>query len=51
MARRLTVCIRYYYDSRVHLVSEIDGIRLITTDTCEFLQKVPGMYSVGLGMR
>jgi len=35
---------RYYYDSRVHLVPEIDGIRLITTDCCEFLQKVPGMH-------
>ncbi|KAF8446468.1 Vps16, N-terminal region-domain-containing protein [Terfezia claveryi] len=35
------VALRYYYDSRVHLVSEIDGVRLITTDCCEFLQKVP----------
>lgn len=35
---------RYYYDSRVHLVPEIDGIRMITTESCEFLQKVPGLY-------
>lgn len=29
------------YDGPIHLVSEIDGIRIITNDTCEFLQRVP----------
>ncbi|KAI5811091.1 Vps16, N-terminal region-domain-containing protein [Peziza echinospora] len=35
------VALRYFYDSRVHLVPEIDGIRMITVESCEFLQKVP----------
>lgn len=42
---------RYYYDSRVHLVPEIDGIRMITTESCEFLQKVPGMHLPGSVLR
>lgn len=32
---------KYYYDSFVHLVPDIDGLRLFTNDVCEFLQKVP----------
>ncbi|GAD99952.1 vacuolar protein sorting vps16 [Paecilomyces variotii No. 5] len=32
---------RYYYDGRVHVIPEFDGVRLITNDTCEFLHKVP----------
>ena len=34
--------IRYFYDGWVHLLADIDGVRLITNDVCEFLQKVPG---------
>ncbi|RMJ22317.1 Vacuolar protein [Aspergillus sp. HF37] len=30
----------YYYDGRVHVVPEFDGVRLLTNDTCEFLHKV-----------
>lgn len=33
---------RFYYDDWVHIVSDIDGVRLLTNDTSEFLQKVPG---------
>ncbi|KAF3930538.1 hypothetical protein ABW19_dt0202508 [Dactylella cylindrospora] len=33
--------LRWYYDSRVNLVPELDGIRMITTEKCEFLQRVP----------
>ena len=32
---------KYFYDSQVHAVPDIDGIRLITSDSCEFLHKVP----------
>ncbi|POS86939.1 vacuolar protein-like protein sorting vps16 [Erysiphe pulchra] len=33
---------KYYYDSRIHLVTEdLDGVRLITNDACDFIQKVP----------
>ncbi|KAJ5629858.1 hypothetical protein N7528_003515 [Penicillium herquei] len=31
---------KYYYDGRVHVISEFDGVRLLTNDTCEFLHKV-----------
>lgn len=32
---------KHYYDSFVHLSPDIDGIRLFTTDVCDFIQKVP----------
>ena len=33
--------LKHYYDSRVHVVPDIDAVRLITADRCELLQKVP----------
>ncbi|KAL8998284.1 MAG: hypothetical protein Q9169_002598 [Polycauliona sp. 2 TL-2023] len=33
--------LRYYFDGWVHLLPDVDGVRLITNDICEFLQKVP----------
>ncbi|KAL8944695.1 MAG: hypothetical protein Q9216_000263 [Gyalolechia sp. 2 TL-2023] len=33
--------LRYYFDGWVHLLPDIDGVRLVTNDVCEFLQKVP----------
>lgn len=32
---------KYYYDDIVHVVPDVDGVRLITPQTCEFLHKVP----------
>ncbi|KAI9846978.1 MAG: hypothetical protein M1837_003334 [Sclerophora amabilis] len=32
---------KYYYDGKVHLVADVDGVRVISNDVCEFLQKVP----------
>ncbi|KAH7067611.1 Vps16, N-terminal region-domain-containing protein [Paraphoma chrysanthemicola] len=32
---------KFYYDSWVHLLPDVDGIRLLTNDVCEFVQKVP----------
>ena len=32
---------RYFYDSRVHLIPEHDGVRLLTGESCDFLQRVP----------
>ncbi|KAI9740267.1 MAG: hypothetical protein M1834_004845 [Cirrosporium novae-zelandiae] len=32
---------KYFFDSHVHLIPDIDGVRLLTNDVCEFLQKVP----------
>lgn len=31
----------YDYDSVLHLIPDIDGIRVMTSEVCEFLQKVP----------
>jgi hypothetical protein len=33
--------LKYNYDSRVHLLPDIDGLRLLTTEKLELLQKVP----------
>ena len=30
----------------MHLLPDIDGVRLITNDVCEFLQKVPSKPKV-----
>ncbi|EON69772.1 hypothetical protein W97_09035 [Coniosporium apollinis CBS 100218] len=32
---------KYYYDGWVHLIPDVDGIRVLTNDVCEFLQRVP----------
>lgn len=32
---------KHFYDSWVHLIPDVDGIRILTNDTCEFLQRVP----------
>ncbi|KAL9603073.1 MAG: hypothetical protein Q9219_001437 [cf. Caloplaca sp. 3 TL-2023] len=33
--------LKYYFDGWVHLLPDMDGVRLITNDACEFLQRVP----------
>ncbi|CAI2176411.1 4285_t:CDS:10 [Funneliformis geosporum] len=35
--------IKYSYDDTIYLVPEIDGVRIISSDKCEFLQKVPNV--------
>lgn len=32
---------KFYYDTWVHLLPDVDGIRLLTNEVCEFIQKVP----------
>ncbi|KAF2734470.1 vacuolar protein sorting-associated protein [Polyplosphaeria fusca] len=32
---------KFYYDSFLHLLPDVDGIRLLTNDVCEYIQKVP----------
>ncbi|KAI9709549.1 MAG: hypothetical protein M1820_003309 [Bogoriella megaspora] len=32
---------KFYYDNWVHLVPDIDGVRILTNDVCDFVQKVP----------
>ena len=43
--------VRYYYDGWVHLLADVDGVRLITNDVCEFLQKVPGEVPAAFAFR
>ncbi|KAI1808484.1 vacuolar protein sorting-associated protein 16 [Daldinia bambusicola] len=31
----------FVYEGRVHVIADHDGVRLITNDVCDFLQKVP----------
>jgi hypothetical protein len=33
--------IKHYYDDQVHVIPDIDGVRLLTNDVCEFWHKVP----------
>ena len=33
--------LKYFFDGWVHLLADVDGVRLITNEVCEFLQKVP----------
>jgi hypothetical protein len=35
------VASKHYYDDQVHVVPDVDGIRILTKDICEFLHKVP----------
>ena len=32
---------KYFYDDQVHVIPDIDGVRLLTNQSCEFLHKVP----------
>ncbi|KAF1966346.1 vacuolar protein sorting-associated protein 16 [Bimuria novae-zelandiae CBS 107.79] len=32
---------KFYYDAWIHLLPDMDGLRLLTNDVCEYLQKVP----------
>jgi hypothetical protein len=34
--------LRYYYAGAVHATGERDGVRLLSPDACEFVEKVPG---------
>ncbi|KAI9678604.1 MAG: hypothetical protein M1817_005661 [Caeruleum heppii] len=42
---------KYLYDGRIHLLADIDGVRVISNDVCEFIQKVPDVtediFSIG----
>lgn len=34
--------LRYYYAGPTFAVTEVDGVRVIAADACDFMQKVPG---------
>ncbi|TLD04900.1 uncharacterized protein PgNI_09463 [Pyricularia grisea] len=31
----------FFYNGRIHIVQDFDGVRVLTNETCDFLQKVP----------
>jgi hypothetical protein len=35
------VAAKYFYDGQVHVIPDLDGVRLLTNEVCEFLHKVP----------
>ncbi|RUS17640.1 Vps16, N-terminal region-domain-containing protein, partial [Endogone sp. FLAS-F59071] len=35
--------IKFSYEDAIYLISEVDGVRVIGTEKCEFLQKVPSV--------
>ncbi|KAF2138840.1 uncharacterized protein K452DRAFT_255746 [Aplosporella prunicola CBS 121167] len=34
---------KFFYDSWVHLIPDVDGLRVLTNDVCEYLQRVPNV--------
>jgi hypothetical protein len=40
---QLTLLCRYFYSGPTFAVTEVDGVRIVGPDVCDFIQKVPGM--------
>ena len=38
---RLTIVERYFFKGYIHVTPDVDGVRLVSNDACEFIQKVP----------
>lgn len=36
--------IKYSYEEPIHMVTEVDGARILSDSQCEFLQKVLALY-------
>lgn len=39
---------RYYYDSYIQLLPDVDGVRVLTNDSLEFIQRVPDVNASAL---
>jgi len=37
--------LKYYYNENVELIGELDGTRILTSESCDFLQIVPRAFS------
>ena len=35
------VAVKYFYDGQVHVIPDLDGVRILSNEVCEFLHKVP----------
>jgi vacuolar protein sorting-associated protein 16 len=44
-------CGSYTYETALHLVPEVDGVRIVTNTKCEFLQRVPSKRHSTFGPR
>ena len=42
--RGLKLSYRYFYSGSTFAITELDGVRIIGPDVCDFVQKVPGTY-------
>ncbi|OAA67065.1 vacuolar protein sorting [Niveomyces insectorum RCEF 264] len=34
---------KFFYDGRIHVIQDVDGVRVLNASVCDFLQKVPGV--------
>lgn len=41
---------QFFYDNRIHLVADVDGVRVISNNLCDFLQKVPDVTEEVFGI-
>lgn len=41
---------QFFYDNRIHLLPDIDGVRVISNNLCDFLQKVPDVTEEVFGI-
>lgn len=41
---------QFFYDNRIHLVPDTDGVRVISNNLCDFLQKVPDVTEEVFGI-
>jgi hypothetical protein len=39
----INVFLRYFYTGPTFAITETDGVRILSPDVCDFIQKVPGM--------
>lgn len=42
--RGLKISGRYFYSGSTFVVTELDGVRIMGPDVCDFIQKVPGTH-------
>lgn len=39
----LILRVRYFYPGTTFAITEVDGVRIVSSDVCDLIQKVPGM--------
>ncbi|KAB5570107.1 Vps16, N-terminal region-domain-containing protein [Coniochaeta sp. 2T2.1] len=41
---------KFYYDNRLHIAPDVDGVRVVSNNLCDFLQKVPDVTEEVFGI-